>query len=100
MRRSTKTPRLRVIGFCEGNSPVTGEFHAQMASNAENDPIWHYHGLILFVKIGVGLSIYTLLSLAAHLWGFTELYYCWKNANRYFMNISLVVGTNKNARSK
>ena len=35
-RRSKKTPKLRVTGLCAGNSPVTGEFPAQMASNAEN----------------------------------------------------------------
>ena len=27
---------LRVTGLCAGNSPVTGEFPAQMSSNAEN----------------------------------------------------------------
>ena len=31
-----KTSKLQVTGFCEGNSPVTGEFPAQRASNAEN----------------------------------------------------------------
>ena len=31
-RRSKKTSKLRVTGICEGNSPVTGEFPAQMAS--------------------------------------------------------------------
>ena len=35
-RRSKKTPKLRVTGLCAGNSPVTGEFPAQRASNAEN----------------------------------------------------------------
>ena len=35
-RRSKKTSKLRVAGLCEGNSPVTGEFPAQIASNAEN----------------------------------------------------------------
>ena len=35
-RRSKKTSKLRVTGLCAGNSPVTGEFPAQMASNAEN----------------------------------------------------------------
>ena len=35
-RRWKKTPALRVTGLCEGNSPVTGEFPAQRASNAEN----------------------------------------------------------------
>ena len=34
--RSKKTPMLRVAGLCTGNSPGTGEFPAQMASNAEN----------------------------------------------------------------
>ena len=33
--RSKKTSKLRVTGFCEGNSPVTGEFLAQEASDAE-----------------------------------------------------------------
>ena len=36
-----KTSKLRVTGLCEGNSPVTGEFHAQKASNAENASICH-----------------------------------------------------------
>ena len=34
--RSKKTSRLRVTGLCAGNSPVTGEFLAQKASNVEN----------------------------------------------------------------
>ena len=42
-RKSKKTSKLRVTGFCEGNSPVTGEFPAQMASNAENVSIWWRH---------------------------------------------------------
>ena len=33
--RSKKTSKLRVTGLCAGNSPGTGEFSAQMASNAE-----------------------------------------------------------------
>ena len=39
-RRSKKTSKLRVTGLCAGNSPVTGEFPAQMASNAEKVSIW------------------------------------------------------------
>ena len=43
--RWKKTSKLCVTGLCEGNSPVTGEFPAQMASNAENVSIWwHHHG--------------------------------------------------------
>ena len=42
-RRSKKTLKLRVTGLCVGNSPVTGEFPAQRASNAENVSIWWRH---------------------------------------------------------
>ena len=42
-RRSKKTSKLRVTGFCEGNSPVTGEFPTQRASDAENVSIWWRH---------------------------------------------------------
>ena len=35
-RRSNETSKLRVTGLCAGNSPGTGEFPAQMASNVEN----------------------------------------------------------------
>ena len=45
-RRSKKTSRLRVTGLFEGNSPVTGEFPAQMASNAENVSIWWRHHVL------------------------------------------------------
>ena len=33
--KSQKTSKLRVTGLCAGNSPVTGEFPAQRASNTE-----------------------------------------------------------------
>ena len=35
-RRSKRTSKLRVTGLCTGNSPLTGEFPTQRASNAEN----------------------------------------------------------------
>ena len=35
-RRSKKTSKIGVTGLCVGNSPETGEFPTQMASNAEN----------------------------------------------------------------
>ena len=42
--RSKKTSKLRVTRLCAGNSPETGEFPAQMASNAENAFIrWRHH---------------------------------------------------------
>ena len=43
MCRSKKTSKLRVTGLCEGNSPVTGEFPTQRASNAGNVSIWWRH---------------------------------------------------------
>ena len=42
-RRSEKTSTFSVTGHCVGNSPVTGEFPAQMTSNAENVSIWWRH---------------------------------------------------------
>ena len=43
-RRSKKTSKLRVTGLCAGNSPGTGEFPAQRASNAEKVSIsWRNH---------------------------------------------------------
>ena len=62
-RISKKTPKIRVTGLCAGNSPVTGECPAQMASNAEMFPFddvimfftidatwgsFYWHGLTLF----------------------------------------------------
>ena len=48
--RSNKTLKLRVTGLCAGNSPETGEFPAQMASNAEDVPIWWRHRIKLIVQ--------------------------------------------------
>ena len=49
--RSKKTPKLRVTGLCVGNSPVTGEFPAQRASNAENVSIWWRNHDMKFYEI-------------------------------------------------
>ena len=52
-RRSKKTSKLRVTGLCAGNSPETGEFPAQMASNAENVSIrWRHHACrMLYISL-------------------------------------------------
>ena len=51
-RISKKTSKLRVTGLCEWNSPVTGEFPAQRASNAENASIWWcHHSSIHFICV-------------------------------------------------
>ena len=48
-RRSKKASKLCVAGLCEGNSPVTGEFPAQRASNKENASIWWRHNVSQFL---------------------------------------------------
>ena len=51
LRSSKKTSKLCVTSLCVGNSPGTGEFPAQMASNAENVSIWwrhHVYGFVFF----------------------------------------------------
>ena len=53
-RRSKKTSKLRFTGLCAGNSPGTGEFPAQRASNAENVSIWWRHHVV--VSLGQGQS--------------------------------------------
>ena len=72
-RRSTKTSTLRVTGLCAANSPGTGEFPAQMASNAENVSIWWRHHALresiayswtVRVADSVGLSIYYFFNTA------------------------------------
>ena len=58
-----ETSKPRVTGLCEGNSPVTAEFLAQTASNAENASIWWRHHVY-----GIACSAYvrqwTRLSLS------------------------------------
>ena len=45
-----KKSKLSVTGLCDGNSPVTGEFPAQRASNAWNISIWWRHHERLALK--------------------------------------------------
>ena len=56
-RGSKKTSKLRVSALCEGNSPVTGEFPAQMASYAENVSFWWRHheqtASLLYITSGI-----------------------------------------------
>ena len=59
-RRLKKTSKLRVTGLCVGNSPWTGEFPTQMASNAENVSIWwRHHGL---------KNLIILVDICLHFW--------------------------------
>ena len=62
-RRSKKTLKLRVTGLCEGTSPLTGEFPAQRASNAENVSIWWRHHVWFCVCCGCTVKFCQLLHI-------------------------------------
>ena len=62
-RFSKKTSKFRVTGLCAGNSPVTGEFPAQMASNAENASIrWRTSSCVVLSPIIYMLGLDILLN--------------------------------------
>ena len=59
-RRSKKTSKLRVTGLYAGISSETGEFPAQMASNAENVSVWwRHHGNTFPERVAVPIYIPT-----------------------------------------
>ena len=85
-RRSKKTSKLRVTCLCAGNSPGTGEFPAQMASNAENVSIWwrHHEGCNLSErhtqlppKRVVLCTLWTVTLMSEILLGIRN--YCWSS---------------------
>ena len=66
-RRSKKTLKLRVTGLCVGNSPGTGEFPAQLASNAENVSIWwRHHGSVWWQQVSSSalMTAYTMVGMS------------------------------------
>ena len=79
--RSKKTSKLRVTGLCVGNSPVTGEFPTQKASNAENvarevilknmENEWHaaIKSYNIITKTGWLFGIFVFQGLALVAWG-------------------------------
>ena len=60
-RRSKKTSKLHVTGLYVGNSPVTGDFPAQRASNAKNVSIWwrHYWNVIEAALVSALLVVWS-----------------------------------------
>ena len=59
--RSKKASKFRVTVLCEGNSPVTGEFPTQKASNAESVSIWWRHHVPTYgtaIDQGVRMAIH------------------------------------------
>ena len=63
-RRSKKTSKLRATGLWVGNSPGTGEFPVQMASNAENVSIWWRHHGVELIR-GFALIIISYFRVAS-----------------------------------
>ena len=64
--RSKKTSKLRVSVLCEGNPPVTGEFPAQRASNAENVSIWWRHHVKDIYRRYAGITNMNIITDADH----------------------------------
>ena len=62
-RRSKTTSKLRVTGLCAGNSPGTGEFPAQMASNSGK--CFHLRTSSCKLSVHDGLAAFTT---AEHSW--------------------------------
>ena len=73
-----KTPKLCATGLCARNSPVTGEFSAQMASNAENVSIWwRHHGWCVTCAITSQMTDHSnVCSLACSGWHQTDHQMC------------------------
>ena len=63
-----KTSKLRVIGLCEGNSSVTVEFPAQMASNAENVSKWWRHLVQNYSTTNTLLCVNFILLIGTEWW--------------------------------
>ena len=68
-----ETSKLRVTGFCEGHSPVTGELPSQRASNAENVSIWwRHHGYPFWrsswnIPLTYHLSVEAIISMEIYI---------------------------------
>ena len=70
-RRSRKTLKLRVTGLCAGNSPGTGEFPTQMASNAENYSFWWRHHVTRCIYVYNGLPYKDVMNMSIYNLTFT-----------------------------
>ena len=73
--RSKKISKLRVTGLCAGNSPLTGEFPAQMASNAENVYIWWRHNGNGYA-IDCQLDELPICMIYLSMWSLRATWYC------------------------
>ena len=87
-RRSMETSKLRITALCEGNSPVTGEYPAQMASNAENVSIWWRHHE-LFSNIYSSQKLHIFLSYCFSVYVLMLNYWVSHVFNRVFLMVKL-----------
>ena len=69
--RSKKTLKFCVTDLCMGNSPVSGEFPAQMASNAEN--VYHLMTSSCLFIFCVYACVHGYTRLSAKSWGIQSL---------------------------
>ena len=87
-RRSKEISKLRVIGLCAGNSPVTGEFPAQMASYAE---IFPFDDVIMRHKWVITSHIEEVIIYACPPLSYTNLVRClW---HTFVRNIEICICT-------
>ena len=78
-RRSKKKSKLRVTDLCAENSPVSAEFPAQMANNAENVSIWWRHREIYVINQQKLMATSLAASLAVCISGFIVVWYLCNN---------------------
>ena len=77
----------KLTGLWEGNSPVTGEFSAPMASKAANVSIgWHHHGLLMF-----HLGMWTFAGKAMIIFGSGHMHGTWSAPSHYLNQIWCII---------
>ena len=85
-RRWKKTSKLRAIGLCAGNSPVTGEFPAQMARkrfHSMTSSCWWIFCSCLIIMCWTYLSPHVRL-LSWKYWGLKNVYH-WSHNMFYYI---------------
>ena len=97
-RTSKKASNLRVSGLCARNSPLTGEFPAQMASNAENVSVgWRHHVWQEFDKLYNGcIEVLKRISegnFATDVWLFVFLSH-WYESQKTWISIHNILSLN------
>ena len=76
--------KLHVTGLCAGNSPVTGKFPAQRASNAEDVSIWWRHHDI---NIQIAIFHKEALLLSTEIYVYIYVHAIWCTYHLLFVNV-------------